>query len=93
MNRYALYHCGMDVGGRRHWRLRPVAAARRSQQQLALLPRVVCMDRCGPGKEVWRNGHHQRRWYFITAQVRSDRLCFLTTLPRPALVSPLAPFA
>ena len=91
MNRYALYHCGMDNSGRRHWQLRPVAAARRSQQQMALFPRVVCMARCGPGKEVWRNGFHQRRWYLVAAQVRSDRRCFLTTLPQPALVSPILP--
>ena len=92
MNRYALYHCGLDALGRRHWRMRPVAAVRRCRLQLVLLPKVACTDRCGPGREVWRNGFQQRRWLVIADQVRSDRRCFLTTLPLPALVSPIAPF-
>ena len=89
MNRYALYHCGLDVTGHRHWRMKPAPAIRRCTQHKALLPKLVQVHPCALGREVWRNGLHRRRWYAIAAQVRTDRRGFLATLPRPALLSPV----
>ena len=88
-SRYVLHHCGMDAAGNRHWRRKDVAAVQRCRKQAALFPRVVVVSTCCAGRVIWRNGMHQRRWNAVAAGVRGDRLTFLTTLPRPAMVSPL----
>ena len=91
MNRYALYHCGLDCKGHRHWRRKTTTAMRHCKQQASLFPKIVLATSVTTGRAVWRNGLHQRRWHAVAAQVRTDRRCFLTTLPRPALVSPIPP--
>ena len=93
LNRYALHHCGLDATGHRHWRRKDVVAVRRCKQHAALFPKVVVVSTCCAGRVVWRNGMHQRRWQAVAAEVRGDRLTFLTTLPRPALVPPVVALA
>jgi len=90
MNRHALYHCGLDCHGHRHWRLKTHVAIRNCRRQRAVLPKIVAASRPGAGREVWRTGLHRRQWQLIAARVRADRRSFLTTLAAPALVSPLA---
>ncbi len=89
MNRYARYHCGLDYKGNRHWRMKTSVAMGCHRTQVMLFPKVVVAARCGPAREVWRNGLHRRRWIAIAAQVRAHRRSFLTTLPRSPLVSPI----
>ena len=91
MNRHALYHCGLDNRGHRHWRMKTHVAVRNCRQHAALFPRIVLVTRVGVGREVWRTGLQQRRWCVVAAQVRADRRSFLTTLSYPALVSPIPP--
>ena len=89
MNRHALYHCGLDHKGNRHWRMKTSAAMGCHRKQVVLFPKVVVMMRCQSTRAVWRNGLHQRHWIAVAAQVRAHRRSFLTTLPRPPLVSPI----
>jgi hypothetical protein len=91
MNRYALYHCGLDCKGDRHWRLKTASDMRHCRQQTALFPKVVVMTPVRAGRAVWRNGHHQRRWQAAVVQVRVSRRSFLSTLPKPSLVSAVMP--
>ncbi len=91
MNRHVLYHCGLDTRGHRHWRLKTHLAIRNCRYHAALFPRIVVITRCAAGREVWRTGLQQRRWYAVAAQVRADRRSFLTTLTYPPLVSPNPP--
>lgn len=91
MNRYAIYHCGLDRNGHRHWRMKTHTAVRNCRQQAALFPRIVVVTRPRPGQVVWRTGLQRRRWYAMTARVRADRRSFVTTLTYPALVSPIPP--
>jgi hypothetical protein len=89
MNRYAVYHCGLDNRGHRHWRMKTHVAIRHCRQHAALFPRIVVITPVKFGREVWRNGLQQRCWCMIAAKVRADRRSFLTTLSHPALVSPV----
>ena len=91
MNRYALYHCGLDTRGHRHWRMKTAVAMRNCRQQTALFPRVVVVTPLAAGCVVWRNGLHRRRWTEVAMQVRADRRSFLATLAYPALVCPIPP--
>ncbi len=91
INRYARYHCCLDAQGHRCWRMKSAAEVRRCRQQHSLLPRMVRLVGCTSGREVWRNGLHQRRWKLLAARVRADRRSFLTTLLYPPLVYPLLP--
>jgi len=84
MNRWARFHCGHDCTGRRHWRLKPYAAALRCRRQHTLLPEVVWT--ASLGRERWRNGWHRRNWMTLAVLVRADRRSFLCTLTRPPLL-------
>ena len=53
---------------------------------------VIVVVACGAAQPRWRNGLQRRRWLLLTEQVRGDRRCFLMTLRRPPLVSPISPF-
>jgi hypothetical protein len=92
MKRDVHFHHGLDDGGGRCWRMRTAAEVRRCRERQRLQPRIAMLQVCGPGREIWRNGLHYRRWVLLAAQFRGDRRCFLTTLKRPPLVSPILPF-
>jgi hypothetical protein len=92
MRRELWFHHGVDDGGGRCWRMRSAAEIRRCRERQKLQPKIVALAVCCPGREVWRNGMHRRRWTVLVAQLRGDRRCFLTTLKRPPLVPPTLPF-
>ena len=85
------FHLGLDHTGHRHRRLRDGAEIRRVHEQRRLHP-VVIIVACGGLQPRWRNGLQRRRWMLLTSQVRGDRRCFLMTLRRPPLISPIIPF-
>lgn len=89
MNRWARHHCGLDVTGRRHWRMKPFAAALRCQRQRGLLPVVICTTSIAQTR--WRNGWHRRAWLLTAFAVRADRRDFLGTLPRRPLLPLVVP--
>ena len=86
------FHIGLDEAGDRRVRLRGAAELRRYRERQRLQPRIVIVVACGTGQAVWRNGMHRRRWLVLTEQARGDRRCFLMTLKRAPLVSPVRPF-
>ena len=86
------FHVGLDQQGQRHMRLRSAVEVRRARERKRLHPVIVFVVTCGTGQAVWRNGMHRRRWLLLTEQARGDRRCFLMTLRRPPLVSPMKPF-
>ena len=92
MSPHLRFHLGLDAQGHRCWRMRSPAEVRRCRERVRLQPKIAWVVACGPGREVWRNGLHRKRWMLLAAQVRGDRRCFLTTLKRPPLVSPNPPF-
>ena len=69
--------------------MRSQGDVRHCRQQMRLFPRIVATMSVSPGRPVWRNGHHERRWQEAVAQVRASRRCFLTTLAQPPLVTPV----
>jgi len=92
MNRFVHFHIGLDAQGHRCWRMRTAAEVRRCREWQHLQPKIAALPACGPGREIWRNAMHRRRWVLLAAQSRGDRRCFLTTLKHPPLVSPTPPF-
>lgn len=92
MRRLLHFHIGLDEAGDRRVRLRSAAELRRYRERQRLQPRVVIVVACAPGQAVWRNGMHRRRWLVLMEQARGDRRCFLMTLRRKPLVSPVPPF-
>jgi hypothetical protein len=86
------FHLGLDQAGDRCLRMRGAAELRRCRERQRLRPKLVTIVTCGTGQAVWRNGMHRRRWLLLTEQARGDRRCFLMTLRRPPLVSPVRPF-
>jgi hypothetical protein len=87
MDRYVRCHHGVDAECGHCWRMRTVAEVRRCRERKALMPKIP-----SPGRELWRNGLHRRRWIVLSLQFRADRRCFLTTLKRRPLVPPTVPF-
>ncbi len=93
MTRHSIhFHVGLDHTGHRHVRLRGVAELRRAKERQRMQPKVVLVVAPLPGRAVWRNGLHQRRWLALVEQSRGDRRCFLMTLKRAPFVVPLRPF-
>lgn len=88
----AHFHIGLDEAGDRRVRLRSAAELRRYRERQRLQPKVVIVVACGTGQPVWRNGMHRRRWLVLMEQSRGDRRCFLMTLRRKPLISPVRPF-
>lgn len=83
---------GLDCHGQRHQRMRNVAEMQRAREGQRLRPKLVFVATCAAGQQVWRNGLHRRRWLLLRAQLCGDRRCFLMTLRRPPLVTPILPF-
>ncbi|MCQ8239730.1 hypothetical protein [Rhizosaccharibacter radicis] len=91
MKRHALYHCGLDRHGHRHWRFKTVAAMCRERERSRLVPRLVVAAGVTSVREGWRNGWQRRRWVVLVEGCRADRRSFLTTLRHPPLISPIRP--
>lgn len=85
-------HVGLDHTGERHVRQKSAAESRRAAERHRLQPKLVLLVATSPGRAVWRNGLHRRRWLVLLAQTQGDRRCFLMTLKRAPLVVPFRAF-
>ncbi len=81
MTTLMIYHVGVDRTGRRHWRMRPLAAMLCLRRHHRLKPGLACVHGLR-GRPVWRNRLQREQHGWAMFQLREDRQLFLAAIRR-----------